>query len=271
VDPARLTLRPTPNVVRRSSLCLAAAAALLAARSAPAQTTPAPRRAVSQGHAWLQYFGEHRLDRRWALLYEAQLRRADVAGRTPQQLLLRPGLLYQLGGGASVAAGYAYAASSVYGEAPAAAPSDEHRIWEQLQFGSRTGPVSWTHRFRAEQRFLGQRVREADGDFGRPDDWRYRDRLRAFTRATVDAPALGVALPRAYLTSFGELFLNAGASADGQIFDQSRLALQAGWRLTPRMRAEAGYMQQFVQRGGSRVSESNHTLLVSLFLVTGAR
>jgi hypothetical protein len=256
--------------VRRTSILLAAALTVGAARVAPAQT-PAPRRAVSQEHAWLQLFGEHRLDRRWALLYEAQLRRADLGGRTPQQLLLRPGILYQLGGGASVAAGYAYAGTSVYGEAPTAVPSDEHRVWQQLQFGSRTGPVSWTHRFRAEQRLVGQRVRAADGELRRPEDWRYRDRVRAFTRATVDAPALGIALPRAYLTSFGELFLHAGESPDGQIFDQSRLAVQGGWRLTPRLRAEAGYMQQFVQRGGSRVTESNHTLLVSVFLVTGAR
>jgi hypothetical protein len=256
--------------VRRSLALLLLSAALVAVRvpDAAAQT-PAPRRSVSQSHAWLQLFGEHRLDRRWALLYEAQFRRADLAGRTPQQLLLRPGVLYQLGGGASLAAGYAYAGTAVYGEAPAAAPFPEHRAWEQLQFGSRTGPVAWTHRFRAEQRFIGQTVTRAGET--EVTDWRYRDRVRAMTRATIDAPALGIALPRAYLTTYGELFLHVGENPDGQVFDQSRLALQAGWRFTPRLRGEVGYLQQLIQRGGSRVVENDHTLVLGLYLVTGAR
>jgi hypothetical protein len=257
--------------VRRSSAVLLAATAALVALRVPAADAQAPpaRRSVSHAHAWLQLFEEHRLDRRWALHLEAQLRRADLDWRTPQQLLLRPGILYQLGGGASIGAGYAYAGTSVYGEAPAASPFPEHRAWEQLQFGSRTGPVAWTHRFRAEQRFLGQTAtRNGETEV---TDWRYRDRVRAMTRATVDAPALGIALPRAYLTTYGELFLHVGENPDGQIFDQSRLALQAGWRFTPRLRGEAGYLQQLLQRGGSRVVENNHTLVLGLYLLTGAR
>ena len=63
--------------------------------------------------------------------------------------------------------------------------------------------------------------------------------------------------------------MTVGAAAGGQVFDQSRLALQAGYRLSPRLRLEAGYVQQYVQRGGSRETENNHTLIVSLFTTTG--
>jgi hypothetical protein len=256
--------------VRLLPLLLAAALAAPLAPPLAAQTALA-RRSVSNEVAWLQLFGEHRLDARWSLNLEAQLRRADLAGRTPQQLLLRPGVLYQLGGGALLGAGYAYAGTSVYGGAPSAAPFPEHRAWQMLQFPGRTGAVAWSHRLRAEQRWVG-RVRAAGG-VARHDGYVFRQRGRAMTRATVDAPRLGVPLPRAYLTSWGELLINAGGfeGSQGQIFDQSRLAAQVGWRFTPRLRAEAGYMQQFVQRGGSRVNENNHTLVVSLFAVTGRR
>ena len=238
------------------------------ARAHAQGTAPAPaRRAVTNTHSWLQLFGEHRLNARWSLNLEAQMRRADLAGATPQQLVLRPGVLYQLGGGALLGAGYAYAGTSVYGDAPAAAPFPEHRTWQMLQFPSRTGAVAWSHRLRTEQRWVG-RVRTVDG-VAAHDGYAFRHRARALTRATVDAQSLGVALPKAYLTSWGELLVHVGASPDGQIFDQSRAALQAGWRFSPRLRAEAGYMQQYIQRGGSRLSESNHTLVLSLSAVTG--
>lgn len=247
--------------MRSTILPLAVTLAAGAAASAHAQTA-APRRA-EQGHAWYQYFHEHRLDPRWSLLAEAQLRRADVPGTTPQQLLLRTGIQRLLTAGASVAAGYAFAGTSVYGEAPVAAPFAEHRIWQQLTLSHRTGAAAWSHRFRAEQRWIEQTTA------GNP--WRFRQRARAFTRATVDAPSLGVAIPRAYVTPWAELFVTVGASASGQVFDQSRLALQAGYRVTPRFRVEAGYMQQYVQRGGGAATENNHTLVVSAFATTGRR
>ena len=74
-----------------------------------------------------------------------------------------------------------------------------------------------------------------------------------------------VRLPHAYATAHGELFAQLGATPDGQVFDQSRLALQGGWRFSPALRLEAGYMQQLIQRGGARVTENNHTLVMSVF------
>jgi hypothetical protein len=251
------------------ALAAALGAATLAAGALPAQTPAPARRSVTNELVWLQLFGEHRLDARWSLNLEAQLRRADLAGRTPQQLLLRPGLLYRLRDGAVLGGGYAYVETARYGDAPSPAPFPEHRTWQLLQFPGRTGAVAWSHRLRAEQRWVG-RVRAAGGGAAH-DGYVFRQRGRAMTRATVDAPALGVPLPAAYLTSWGELLINAGGfeGSQGQIFDQSRLAAQVGWRLTPRARVEAGYMQLFVQRGGSRVNENNHALVVSLFATTG--
>jgi hypothetical protein len=232
-----------------------AAAALLLPAAAAAQT--APRRHVEHAHAWLQLFGEQRVSKRWALYGDAQLRRAEPWGK-PQQLLLRPGVLYDAAPNVRLGLGHAYAYTSVYGELPAAAPFAEHRVWEQVQFAARTGVVAWSHRLRAEQRWIEQ-----------GDAWRFRQRARIMTRATVDAPALGIPAAPLYLTGHGELFAQIGATSDGQVFDQSRLALQGGWRASPRLRVEAGYMQQLIQRGGSRTTENNHTLLVSVFATGG--
>lgn len=227
----------------------------------------AARRRVTAAHTWLQLTEEHRLDPRWAISADVQLRRADLAGHYPQQVEVRTGLVRDVGGGARVTLGYMWQHSSVYGEIPAAAPTREHEVWEQLQLAGRTGRVAWAHRFRVEQRWTHPLV--SDDDAPTAQRWQYRNRFRVQERATVDAPALGLKkLPRAYLTAHGELFLHLGWTAEGQVFDQSRLAAQAGYRLTPRMRVEGGYMQQLIQRGTARATENNHTLLVTLGLTS---
>jgi hypothetical protein len=248
----------------RTARTLLLALALASARGAGAQAT---RTRVSAAHTWIQLNEEHRFDPRWSLFGEAQIRRADLEGRTPQQLEIRTGLIRDVGGGARLTLGYMWQHSAVYGEVPAAAPTREHEAWEQLQFGSRTGRVAWAHRFRVEQRWIHPLV--SDDDAPTIARWQYRNRFRLQERATVDAPVLGIALPKAYLTTHGELFLHVGPTPEGQIFDQSRLGVQVGYRIAPRVRTEAGYMQQFIQRGAGRTTENNHTLLVGLFVTSG--
>ncbi len=236
---------------------------VLALAAAPAAHGQAARTRVSAAHTWLQFTDEHRLDPRWAISGDVQVRRADLAGHTPQQLEARFGLVRDVGGGARMTLGYMWQHSAVYGELPAATPTREHEIWEQLQFGGRTGAVAWSHRFRLEQRWIHPLVSDDDAPTT-IDRWQYRNRFRLQERATVDLSSLGLPIPRAYLTAHGELFFHVGWTPEGQVFDQSRLAAQAGYRLSPRLRVEAGYMEQLIQRGAARATEVNHTLLVGL-------
>jgi hypothetical protein len=258
------THRPPYRMPSRHRLTALLALALAAAPAAHGQ---ASRARVSAAHTWLQLTDEHRLDPKWALSADVQVRRADLAGHTPQQLEARFGLVRDVGGGARMTLGYMWQHSAIYGELPAAAPTREHEVWEQLQFGSRTGHVAWSHRFRLEQRWIHPLV--SDDAAPTIDRWQYRNRFRLQERATVDATALGLRIPRAYLTAHGELFFHLGWTPEGQVFDQSRLAAQAGYRLTPRFRVEAGYMQQLIQRGTARATEVNHTLLVGVSTTTG--
>jgi hypothetical protein len=81
------------------------------------------------------------------------------------------------------------------------------------------------HRFRLEQRFIGQMV-PADGDAAKLESWRYQNRFRSFLRAEV--PGAGV-------------------------FDQNRAY------------AAVGYMNQIVARRNSAIRQSNHTLQIAFF------
>lgn len=248
--------------IGRLIVTLAAVVAITAAPDARAQ---AARRHVEQELLWLQLFHEQRVGGGVSLLGEVQLRRADLAGRTPQQLLARTGVLYAVTPQLGVGLGYAYAGTSVYGDLPAPRPFPEHRLWQQLTLAQTTGAVRWSQRFRVEQRWIG-RVDAATGELA---EYLFRQRFRPLLRANVDLPRLGIPAPRLYLTAWDELFVVAGETTDGQVFDQNRLALQLGVRFGPRVRAELGVLQQLVQRGGSRSVEDNRVVVLSVFTVAG--
>ncbi len=255
----------TQRVVRRwRASCAAGAVALLAAvpHAVRAQT-------VDNDIAWVQLFHEQRLSPRWALFGDAQLRRSGVTGAEPQQLLLRPGILYTFSPRVRVGAGYAWVGTARYGQAPAATPFPEHRTWQQLLLSAATGPVAWQARFRMEQRWLGQTRALTSGEW-EVTDWTFRQRFRPMVRATVNAPAVGLDAPALYLTAWDELFVHVGEQVLGRTLEQNRASVQLGWRFSPRLRVEAGYFNQFIWRGAPRVSENNTGLLVTIWTVAGA-
>lgn len=83
---------------------------------------------ANQQHAWLVYFGNHRISDRWGLHTEYQWRRADDFQHW-QQSLLRLGVDYCAKNGVQYTAGYAWIRSYPYGDQPIAHSSNEHRIW----------------------------------------------------------------------------------------------------------------------------------------------
>ena len=107
----------------RFLLLLSASAVLFG----PVTTRAADKRTDSNGNLWLNYVGDHAIgDGPWGLHLEVQTRRADF-GDDWQQLLIRPGINYQLSPTLSVSAGWAYVHTSRYGNYPAAAAFPEHR------------------------------------------------------------------------------------------------------------------------------------------------
>ncbi len=244
-----------------------AAAALASAAAAPARAQNAapaagPRDVADNGTAWLMYFGDHAVSRRWAVHAEAQVRRAGGAGGLDgwQQLLLRPGAVYTLSPAARVTAGYAFVESWPYGEQPALARFPEHRLWQQLQLGHATGRVAWQHRYRVEQRWV-QRPVDAAG----ARDRTYSNRARYLVRATVPLRGRTLAVGAPYVSAYEELFASWGRNVGRNVFDQNRLYGAVGWRAGASTRVEAGYLQQLVLKPNGTQMERNHSLQLAVF------
>jgi hypothetical protein len=214
----------------------------------------------SNGNLWLNYVGDHPLGKGpWGLHLEVQSRRADF-GDAWQQLLVRPGINYQLSPTLSVSAGWAYVRTYPYGEYPALAAFPEHRAWEQVLHQFKLLDLEWSQRLRLEQRWIGEMAKPSPTDDYELANWRYENRLRYMLRTSIPVTASG----KTYIALWDEVFFNFGANVKGNHFDQNRVFIGIGQKLTSSTRLECGYMEQTVYRRGGRIREDNHTIALWL-------
>jgi hypothetical protein len=217
-------------------------------------------------HAWYMYFGDHAVkEGPWGIHFDGQFRRQGV-GQQWQQLLLRPGVNYDLTSQVQLSAGYAFIKSHPYGDYPAPFVVPEHRLWQQLLLKQRVRSAV-AHRFRLEQRFVGAKTLDAAGE---PylTGYGYRNRFRYFVKGVVPIRNDGRD-SRYFLALYNEVMFNFGRNVQNNIFDQNRAYVALGRKLPWLGNLEVGYLQQTVQQGNGRVFEFNHTLQVGLFSVLG--
>jgi len=222
-----------------------------------------PRLSDQNFNTWYMYFGDHPIgDGPWGLHFDGQYRRQGI-GQKWQQLLLRPGVNYDLTDKLQLAGGYAFINSYPSGGYPARFVTPEHRLWEQLIVKQSLGKVGLTHRFRLEQRFVGVKVADENGE-GRLDRFSYRNRFRYFLKGVIPFSRDAAGDVKYYLGLYNEVMFNFGGETK-TVFDQNRAYAALGIRLPRLGNLELGYLQQTVQQSNGRVIEYNHTLQIGIF------
>ena len=121
--------------------------------------TFAQKQISDQQHAWVTYQGNHKLSPKIGLHTEYQWRRSDYFQHW-QQSLLRVGLDYHIHQNAFISAGYGHIITYEYGDMPVNHQFNEHRIWEQFNQKNTLGRFEIQHRYRLEQRFLDNYVKQ---------------------------------------------------------------------------------------------------------------
>lgn len=209
-------------------------------------------------HGWWNYFGDHPIgDSKWGLHLEGQWRRHDVATQW-QQLLLRPGVNYAIHPNILLTVGYGYIATSRYGDFPVGVPFPEHRIFQQAQINHKVGRVNMSHRYRLEQRELGELSIGLAGE-RTVTRWRHENRFRYMYRVLI--PIKG----KWSVALYDEFFINFGKNVANNVFDQNRAYAALTYNLPRKSRLEVGFMEQTLQQRNGRVFENNHTFMVSIF------
>lgn len=185
--------------------------------------------------------------KRWRWWGEIQLRYRDSAQEL-NQLLVRPGIGYALTDRSTVFAGYAHVENY-----PAGGNSvGENRIWQQYQWSGPTPLGAFTSRSRLEERW-----QENGSDTG----VRFREALK-FNWPFSFHPAASFILG-------DEVFVNLthtdwGPPTSKQGFDQNRGFAGIGYRFTPIILTEVGYMNQYINT--TTRDRMNHILSINIFL-----
>jgi hypothetical protein len=220
------------------------------------------RRHTNNQNAWFMYFGNHKFTNRLGWHAEVQLRRNDFLSNA-QQLLLRTGLDYHLKNNGRLTAGYAFIETYPYGAFAVANAFPEHRIWQQFTTSQDFNLFKLSHRYRLEQRNIGN---ASTGEFR---GGRFENRVRYMVKGTyVLTPKWKRPL---FAAAYDEIFLSFGKDVAYNIFDQNRLYGALGIAISETIRIEAGYLHQLVQARtldtqDSRIRlENNHTLQFALF------
>lgn len=160
---------------------------------------------------------------------EYQARFGDDSSKL-SQLLLRPGIGYQVLPTTSFWLGYAWIRTA---QPFSTRPIEENRIWQQLLWSKRFSQVTGTLRSRLEERFIQDRNHTA---------WRYRQLFR-----------LAYAIPnheQLSLIAMDELFyhLNHFNIQRNVGLDQNRAFIGLGYKTTKVSTIELGYLNQYIKR-----------------------
>lgn len=205
---------------------------------------------------WYGLFMNFRLDDKWSVHAETQIRRTDWVA-SPQQNLYRVGINFKFHPQVTFRTGYAFADTFNYGEQPIQSNGirfPEHRLYQMLLISNPLGKVGLSHRLMLEQRWVG---RSTDPKATKYDEWVYFNRMRYMIRADVPLKGPSLENKEPYLAVYDEILIGFGKKINQNVFDQNRFAMVGGFRFSGNYRLEAGYFSQILQFG-RLVDGKNH-------------
>ncbi len=218
--------------------------------------------AQSQSTAWLASFNTIKTGKKTSIHTDIQWRSADKWKYT-QTLLIRSGLNYHIDKRFTFTGGYAYISNrrvinGISGFVP------EHRIWEQLLFNHKLSCINIGHRLRLEQRFLPDVI--VSNNELKHNETLFANRIRYFFRSVLPLHKQEQFTKGWFVALQNEIFVNIGNTShvNGKSFDQNRLYLAAGYRLSTTFDLETGYLNQYVS--GRTNAFANHVVQVAGYL-----
>lgn len=181
--------------------------------------------------SWLMFFNQTRLTNKSGLSAEVQYRSFEVVPNT-EQLLLRGGLNYFISNNVSASVGYGHISNYLFDKERVPGISvSENRLWQQVLLRGNYGRVLFEHRYRFEQRWLASKSTD-----------KYLDRIRYLFRVTVPLNKEQLEKKTFFLAFYNEVFIHFTTTP----FDRNRLFGALGYRLTPTVDLQLGYLAQTV-------------------------
>lgn len=207
---------------------------------------------LNQNAGWLFLMNTTKFNDKWGMHVDFQIRTQDEWDGV-RNVLIRPGVTYYINNSNEVTVGYLLQPTFTQLVGTSNTTLTEHRIWEQYIFKHKVSAVNLSHRFRLEQRFI-----ERNG----ADDL-FSQRARYFIRAVVPFKKTTEGFNEGFFGALqNEVFLNLQNKNElnGSTFDQNRAYGAIGYRFSPKVDMEIGYMNQAIN-GRSNNTNSNNIQL----------
>jgi hypothetical protein len=198
----------------------------------------------NQFSGWAAVFHSQKLSEHWGYSFDGQLRSHDELSYL-KHILLRPSANYYFAKNKVGALGYAYIAT--YGRTTAGDQTfrPEHRIWQQYTYTHKLSKnVNLAHRFRLEQRFLGNTA-------ATKNDHYFAQRFRYFARAIVPLKKDSAVFAQGpFVALQNEVFVNIQNKnkVNKHFFDQNRAYVAVGYRINKMIDVETGYLNQYIKQ-----------------------
>jgi len=205
-------------------------------------STTSKSQTVNQNMGWLMLVNNTKFSDKWGMALDVQAR-SQNEWRGVRNALFRPAITYFTGKNANLSLGYLYTVA--YLEEGAAKESlIENRIFQQFVANHKLSSIFVAHRFRLEQRF----IETVDDDIF-SQRFRYFFRLIQPLRKEQDGFAEGF-----FVALQNETFLHIQneEKLNGSLFDQNRVYGAFGYRLSPKLDLEMGYLNQYSKNRNNR-------------------
>jgi hypothetical protein len=209
---------------------------------------------------WYTYFGTAGINQRWSIPFDVQFRIRDGIS-DKGQILMRAGLQYAPNKQTGYLIGYANIPTYNDG---VDAWLPEHRIFQQFIYKWQQPAFLMTHRFRLEQRWVGQKTFSGNDGELKLSDWRYGNRFRYFNRTAFPLKK-AAQNTNFYFALQNEFFMNLwGNEINDKFIDQNRFLVASGYAVRSNLKLEVGYMNHY-QQAASGAQTMNHILHFAVF------
>jgi hypothetical protein len=205
---------------------------------------------INQNSGWLFLMNSTKFNEKWGMHFDFQVRTQDEWDGV-RSLLIRPGITYFINKNSDATLGYLYTPTFLREDGSADNTLTEHRIWEQYIYKHKISSINVSHRFRLEQRFVEEQ---------------FSQRARYFVRFMIPLKKGTETFNEGFFAALqNEVFLNVQNKdeVNGSVFDQNRAYGAAGYRFSPKVDVEVGYMNQSVN--GRNSNTNNNIVQLALY------
>lgn len=203
---------------------------------------------------WLAYVGDNKINTRFGVHSEAQLRNIGLKNNTMQSAFIRAGFHYYTSSSSMVSLGYGYFSNEPSNESQYLPKSRENQIWEQFISRKKTDKVFMEHRYRMEHRWIDNLSTQT---------LKLSHRFRYRFQAIIPFYSISPYLRHFFWVGWDEIFLNPSSKTD-EIFDRNRVFMGLGYQVSPKMNFQLGYVYQYAAQPVFTHGSINNIALLSV-------